>query len=202
MVQIAEQIKSKLERNELDGTTEEMKEIQAVMFNMGIASDFSTQVSKDTSGKMYHTALATEVEKFLGTVIDNFGGVVGLVDLYCMYNRARGTDLISPDDLKIACSKMHESSARFMMKKYPSGVYTIQSKHFNEAAYYERLANTIQESQGGMSANKLAEKLNVNVILMKEHLQAAEDKGTVCRDESYEGVQYYENRFRTAAVAF
>lgn len=69
------------------------------MFNMGIASDFSTQVSKDTSGKMYHQALSLEVEKFLATIIDKLGGVVGLVDLYCMYNRARGTDLISPDDL-------------------------------------------------------------------------------------------------------
>ena len=76
------------------------------MFNMGIASDFSSQVSKDTSGKMYHQALALEVEKFLATIIDNFGGVVGLVDLYCMYNRARGTDLISPDDLEIACQRI------------------------------------------------------------------------------------------------
>ena len=59
---------------------------------------------------MYHTALANEVEKFLLTIIDNFGGVVGLIDLYCMYNRARGTDLISPDDLRIACTKLNESS--------------------------------------------------------------------------------------------
>ena len=113
------------------------------MFNMGIASDFSTQVSKDTSGKMYHTALAQEVEKFLSTLIDKFGGVVGLIDLYCMYNRARGTDLISPDDLMIACQKMHESSNRFMLKRYPSGVVTVQSKMFNEDAYYQRLADTI-----------------------------------------------------------
>lgn len=199
MVQIAEQIKSKLARNELDGTSEEMKEIQAVMFNMGIASDFTTQVSKDTSGKLYHSALAAEVEKFLGTIIDKFGGVVGLIDLYCMYNRARGTDLISPDDLMIACKKLNETSTRFMLKTYPSGVVTIQSKMFNEDAYYQRLAQTIMESKGGMSANKLAQKLNVNVILMKEHLKAAEEKGTVCRDESYEGEQYYENRFRMAA---
>ena len=48
---------------------------------------------------MYHQALSLEVEKFLATIIDKLGGVVGLVDLYCMYNRARGTDLISPDDL-------------------------------------------------------------------------------------------------------
>ena len=199
MVQIAEQIKSKLARNELDGTSEEMKEIQAVMFNMGIASDFTTQVSKDTAGKLYHSALAGEVEKFLVSIVDKFGGVVGLIDLYCMYNRARGTDLISPDDLKIACQKLHETSTRFMLKTYPSGVVTIQSKMFNEDAYYQRLAQTIMESQGGMSANKLAQKLNVNVILMKEHLKAAEEKGTVCRDESYEGEQYYENRFRMAA---
>ena len=50
-----------------------------------------------------------------------------------------------------------------------------------------------------MSANKLADKLNINVILMKEHLQAAEEKGAVCRDESYEGTVFYENRFRTLA---
>ena len=75
-----------------------------------------------------------------------------------------------------------------MLRKYPSGVVTVQRKDFNEDAYYGRLATTIQESRGGMSANKLANTLNVNVILMKEHLQAAEEKGFVCRDESFEGV--------------
>ena len=202
MVQISEQIKTKLARNELDGTTEEMKEIQAVMFNMGIASDFSTQVSKDTSGKGFHQALAQEVEKFLATIIDKFGGVVGLIDLYCMYNRARGTDLVSPDDLLIACKKMNQNSTRFMIKSYPSGVVTVQSKMFNEDAYYQRIAQTIRASQNGMSANKLAEQMNVNVILMKEHLQAAEEKGIVCRDESYEGVQFYENRIMEFAQSF
>lgn len=103
MVVIAEKIKQALARKELDADTEEMREIQNVMFNMGIASDFSTQVSKDTSGKNFHQALSYEIEKFLDTIISKFGGVIGLVDLYCMYNRARGTDLISPEDLNIAC---------------------------------------------------------------------------------------------------
>ena len=70
MVAIAESIKSKLAKKELDGETEEMKEIQSVMFNMGMASDFSTQVSKDTSGKKnYHDDLAQEIESFLSTII-------------------------------------------------------------------------------------------------------------------------------------
>ena len=145
--------------------------------------------------------MSEEVEKFISSAIDKFGGVVGLIDLYCMYNRARGTDLISPDDLLIACKKMAQSSTRFMLKTYPSGVVTVQSKMFNEDAYYERIAETIQASQGGMSVSKIAETMKVNVTLMKEHLLAAETKGTICRDESYEGVQYYENRIRIFTAA-
>ena len=64
----------------------------------------------------------------------------------------------------------------------------MQSRQFNEDTYYQKLAQTLQESGHGMTASKLAEQLNVNVLLMKEHLQAAELKGAVCRDESYEGV--------------
>lgn len=127
MVQIAEQIKSKLARKELNVESDEIKEIQAVMFNMGItgASDFSSEVSKDIAGKNFHAQLASEIEKFLETVIDKFGGVIGLVDLYCMYNRARGTDLISPEDLNIACIKLNQTSTKFMLKAYSSGVQTI-----------------------------------------------------------------------------
>lgn len=103
------------------------------MFNMGItgASSFSSEVSKDIAGKNFHAQLANELEKFLETVIDKFGGVVGLVDLYCMYNRARGTDLISPEDLNIACQKLNQSSSKFIEKIYASGVHTIQSSKFS-----------------------------------------------------------------------
>ena len=196
MVTIAETIKQKLAKKELDSESEEMKEIQSVMFNMGLASDFQTQVSRDTSGKKnFHYALANEIEQFLISIIDKFGGVVGLVDLYCMYNRARGTDLISPDDMSIACAKINQNSEKFMLKEYNSGLRTMQSKEFNADSYYQKLAQTIQATGKGMTALKLAEKLNVNVALMKEHLQAAELNGAVCRDESYEGVQFFENRF-------
>jgi ESCRT-II complex subunit VPS36 len=110
MVAIAEQIKAKLARKELNIESEEMKEIQSVMFNMGITTDFSSQVSKNTTGKNYHSELAMEIEKFLTSVIEKFGGVIGLIDLYCMYNRWRGTDLISPEDLNLACAKLNQSS--------------------------------------------------------------------------------------------
>ena len=65
MVQIAESIKQKLDSKEIDDSSDEIKEIQSVMFNMGMASNFSTMVSKDSSGSNYHNALALEIEKFL-----------------------------------------------------------------------------------------------------------------------------------------
>ena len=37
--------------------------------------------------------------------------------------------------------------------------------------------------------------MKVNVLLMKEHITVAEDRGFVCRDESYEGVQWFANLF-------
>jgi len=110
MVAIAEQIKAKLARKELNIESEEMKEIQSVMFNMGITTDFSSQVSKNTTGKNYHSELAVEIEKFLTSVIDKFGGVIGLIDFYCMYTRWRGTDFLSPEDLNLACAKLNQSS--------------------------------------------------------------------------------------------
>jgi ESCRT-II complex subunit VPS36 len=56
-------------------------------------------VFRDLTGKNYFSELALEVERFTFNVLEKFGGVLALVDLYCMYNRARGTDLISPEDL-------------------------------------------------------------------------------------------------------
>jgi ESCRT-II complex subunit VPS36 len=108
------------------------------MFNMGMGGDFSSTVSKDLAGKRYHSELATEVEKFLCSgVLAKLGGVVALIDLYCMYNRARGTDLVSPDDIHRACrilTSIH--GGKILMKTFPSGVKVVQLKEFNQDSYF------------------------------------------------------------------
>ncbi|CDW73585.1 vacuolar protein-sorting-associated protein 36 [Stylonychia lemnae] len=145
LVSIANQIQNKIKKKELNADAEEMKEIQSVMFNMGLITDFSSQVSKDLAGKNYYMELAREVEKFSFGVLDKFGGVLALIDIYCMYNRARGTDLISPEDLLIA-------------------------QHFNQESYFQKLVKLAQE-QPGLTADRMASILRVNVILMKEQLR-------------------------------
>ena len=43
---------------------------------------------------------------------------------------------------------------------------------------------------------KIAEHMSVNEVLVKEHINQAEDQGYICRDESHEGVRYYTNMFK------
>jgi ESCRT-II complex subunit VPS36 len=69
-----------------------------------------------------------ELEKFIDNVINSerFSGVIGLIDLYCLYNRARGTNLVSPDDLNVACAALDGFSKKFMLKTYSgSNIKTI-----------------------------------------------------------------------------
>lgn len=68
------------------------------------------------------------MEKFAFGILDKFGGVLALVDLYCMYNRARGTDLISPEDLLIACEKMNNmQESKVILRTFTSGVKVVQN---------------------------------------------------------------------------
>jgi ESCRT-II complex subunit VPS36 len=118
------------------------------MFNMGMTDGFTSHVSKDISGKKFYQDLAREIEQFLDKVINSerFSGVIGLVDLYCLYNRARGTDLVSPEDLNIACAALNDSSSKYMLKAYTkSGIKTIQLKSFNEKTYFEKLSKVLSE---------------------------------------------------------
>ena len=128
------------------------------MFNMGMTDGFTSHVSKEISGTKFYRDLAQEIEKFLDKVINSerFSGVIGLVDLYCLYNRARGTDLVSPEDLNVACASLNDISQKYMLKTYTkSGIKTIQLKSFNEKTYFEKLANILCE-QPGLTCDKLS----------------------------------------------
>ena len=43
---VANTIRNKIEKKEMTADSVEMKEIQQVMFNMGLVNDFSSQVTK------------------------------------------------------------------------------------------------------------------------------------------------------------
>jgi len=55
------------------------------------------------------------------------GGIITLADVYCLFNRARGTELISPDDLLQAVGLFSSYRAGMHLRTFPSGVLVVQS---------------------------------------------------------------------------
>ena len=45
------------------------------------------------------TPTTVQLADFLRVPLERAGGMMTLPDVYCLFNRARGTELVSPDDL-------------------------------------------------------------------------------------------------------
>lgn len=70
---------------------------------------------------------AAQLADFLGPRIGRAGGMMPLPDVYCLFNRARGTELISPDDLLTAAKLLPGVGAALAFRKFTSGVLVVQS---------------------------------------------------------------------------
>ncbi|KAL0375621.1 UNVERIFIED_CONTAM: Vacuolar protein sorting-associated protein 36 [Sesamum calycinum] len=103
------------------GTKEEM---QDWLLSVGIVSP----VTKESAGALYHQQLSRQLADFVKMPLERAGGMINLIDIYCLFNRARGTELISPDDLLQACSLWEKFDVSVMLRKFDSGVMVIQSK--------------------------------------------------------------------------
>lgn len=79
-------------------------ETQLQLIAMGIASP----VTKASAGARYHQELSRQLADFLTGPLAAAGGVMLLPDVYCLFNRARGTELVSPDDLMQACEAFQQ----------------------------------------------------------------------------------------------
>lgn len=47
-------------------------------------------VSRDTAGAVFHKELARELVEFILPIVEREGGTMSLMDIYCVFNRARG----------------------------------------------------------------------------------------------------------------
>lgn len=95
--------KKKLDANN-DGqmsVDEEEERLSEMLSNMGMMS----AITKKSSGSLYHQQLARQLADFLiqSNVIMKRGGMITLTDVYCLFNRARGANLITPGTYGHSC---------------------------------------------------------------------------------------------------
>jgi len=72
-------------------STEESNAFNNYLLSLGIASP----VTKESTGALFHSELARQLCDFLVKPLQHVGGNMSLADVYCLFNRARGTGATS-----------------------------------------------------------------------------------------------------------
>uniref|UniRef100_A0A6M2EQK7 Vacuolar protein-sorting-associated protein 36 n=1 Tax=Populus davidiana TaxID=266767 RepID=A0A6M2EQK7_9ROSI len=201
MVILAEKMRQKLlsgsSSQSSSGNDEEMgskEEMQDWLLSVGIVSP----VTKESAGAMYHQQLSRQLADFVRIPLEKAGGMINLIDIYCLFNRARGTELISPEDLLQACSLWEKFDVPVMLRKFDSGVKVIQNKSHSDEEVFARIKNLVSKPEAlrsGITASDAAMTLGIAPAMAKEHLLTAESKGLLCRDISPDGFCFFINLF-------
>jgi len=182
---LAQQLKSYEEETK----DEELKEIRGVMNSLG----FTTGVSEETAGKNFHEQLARELCDFVYPHCEAAGGLISLYDVYCLYNRSRPSSMISPTDLLNACKLMQKKAMPLVLHEFKSGIKTLQISMRSDAQMMERVMGMVRAHEH-LSVVQLSSLMSVSPIVAKQYLLIGEDQGLLCRDDSLEGLHFYENR--------
>lgn len=190
------------------GTTSTTNDVESILQSIGMVSP----VTKYSAGRIYHKQLARQLADLLSTQsrLQRMGGMVTLSDLYCILNRARGTELVSPDDLYRSARLMGRLKVGMHLVKFPSGVNMIRSDDLGDEAIFKRLMSlfdstdpltgiTTSESDSdgdprasnGLLYNEVASLLGVSLVVAKEQVLMAEQHGLLCRDDSVYGVAFF-----------
>lgn len=200
-------------------------QFQSLLQTVGISNPIlrETYVKGGKTGlAAFEQELSIELSKFLRTPLESAGGILLLTDVYCLYNRARGSSLVSPEELIEACNNWAQIPSigkSMFLHTYPSGVKVIRQACHTDEMILERLdellnnesnqqdVSTVSSSipspdmikscscEIRLSAADVSRHLCVSLLIAREYLNTAELNGLFARDDTVEGLFFYKNIF-------
>lgn len=192
MVALSKSISQKLKEKGSSLTDDETIMFKSHLLSLGI----SDPVTKSAYGSSntYHRELAKQLAEVLEQPVRDAGGILAMTDVYCRINRARGLELLSPEDLLNACKVMESLQLPLRLHVFESGVTVLKLATQNDENMATETRQLIDE-HGSLSAEQLSPLVHIPVILAKERLICAEQRGLACRDDTVEGLRFYPNLF-------
>lgn len=192
MVEVSRSIANKIKEKQGDISEDETIRFKSYLLSMGIANP----VTREThgSGTHYHLQLAKQLGDMLQAPLEERGGMMALSEVYCLVNRARGMELLSPEDLLNACKMFESLKLPLRLRVFDSGVMVVQLQSHSEEEMIASALDNVSE-KGSLTAEEFATLLGLSVLLSKERLLLAEKMGHLCRDDSVEGLRFYPNLF-------
>uniref|UniRef100_A0A8C1GEK5 Vacuolar protein-sorting-associated protein 36 n=1 Tax=Cyprinus carpio TaxID=7962 RepID=A0A8C1GEK5_CYPCA len=130
MVELSKSIANKIKDKQGDITEDETIRFKSYLLSMGIANP----VTREThgSGTQYHIQLAKQLGDMLQAPLEERGGMMALTEVYCLVNRARGMELLSPEDLVNACKMFESLKLPLRLRVFDSGVMVVQLQSHSE----------------------------------------------------------------------
>ena len=178
----------------------ERNEMENILLNIGIISP----VTKLSAGRLYHQQLAQQIADMLHgkNTLSRMGGMATITDVYCLYNRARGTELVSPDDFYQAVLLFEKMPfLQLRLREFDSGVRVIAESGLNMQNIFRRIVELARDSPvDGISVSEIAAVFQISILVAKEQVNLAECEGLLVRDDSFSGLQYFENKFESWSV--
>ncbi|KAL0207286.1 hypothetical protein P9112_011914 [Eukaryota sp. TZLM1-RC] len=199
--------------------TEAETNVNTVLDSLGLSSvvtkfnkshvEFLEQVSLEVASLLKPLLTSkNNSNQIPGSFVGDWGGIIGLVDAFCVANRARGTDLLSPNDFLLACQHFKSINCGLFLFDLPSGSRAIMTGN-SLSDVFRMIRETVElmtvnngdviliddSKVAGFSIAEIASFLNVSVGLIKDLVIGAEEEAILLRDESLEGLRFWLNIF-------
>ncbi len=142
-------------------------------------------------------------------VLRKEGGIVTLVDLWAVYNRTRGDELVSPVDFEKAARMWDTLKLPVRLRRFKSGLLVVQGRdRTDEKTIASLLAwlNSLHQDAPtgditwdtsvfgrGVTVQETAAKFGWSVGVATEELEMAEEAGALCREQGIDGLRFWEN---------
>mmetsp|Transcript_103776 Transcript_103776/g.334598 ORF Transcript_103776/g.334598 Transcript_103776/m.334598 type:complete len:389 (-) Transcript_103776:304-1470(-) len=137
-----------------------------------------------------------DVAHVCAAALEQRGGLGLLLahDVFCLVNRARGTALVSPDEVMAALRRVATAGGPLRLRSLGStGAVAASLARTSEG---DVDAHLVQMARiGPLSAFRLATELGLTAAEAQYLLRDAEARAALVRDEAPEGVFYYRNFF-------
>ena len=196
--------------NGSNGTSES----SAVANALGLVTTKDMLGGGSSSESLYISELSRNLAEFLTDdargVLRKAGGIISLVDLWAMFNRARGgVELVSPLDFEKAARLWEKLRLPVRLREFRSGVLVVQGTDRTDEKTIRALLVWLsdlhsfppdkevvwdwQDFGRGVTAQDAAERFGWSIGVAEEELEMAEERGALCREESIEGLKFWEN---------
>ena len=203
MIELAQQIRAKI--NAHQGNKDANNNDQTLLNNVLSKIGFIDPVTKEVAGSEYYIKLAEQINDYF---YDYFTKnptikVITLIDAYCIYNRARGGNTVSPKDMKQALDKFKSIANKIMVKNFNNEMIVLHTRDYSNQNILTMVTQFIGTKKGEdyVTSSELSKILNVkNVLLEKILIEDMLCSGYLLLDEYDLDVRYYLNKIKDYAI--